>query len=410
MNQTSPSPVPIATTPPQRLAAFLEDLAWPLLFRAFPLALRPNRIGLSLFALVLIALVGNINTLWGARDEPGVITSLVRSVGSGLATLISGIASALTLDLDAAREGVTGGLQRVFVGTPVMLTEIHGLQWVPILIVALLVWVVLGCAISRSVAFDLAKTDPLPWPRAIGFALGRWRSLLVGALSPVALICFLLLLIWIAGLLLRIPVVDWVIAVIFFIELVFGAIAAWLAVCYVFGGSLIVPSISCDGTDGIDAIQRSYARVIGQPGRLLAYFAVALICGALSWVAVEAIVQFVGSMIASVSGKEGADAWRLAQGIPVIEAVPEGGEEPTGPSSAARIVAFWFSVLMLITPAFVISYFHAAATILHLILRRVSDGQDVADIWIPGLIEGAMVESMKARAEAIRSMDDEDDS
>jgi hypothetical protein len=405
MNQNTPSPVPIASTPPQRLSAFLEDLAWPLLFRAFPLALRPNRLGLSLLTLVLLALVGNVNQLWGADDEPGVITTLWESVTSGLASIISGISSAVVLDLDGALPAISGGFESIFIGAPGTMTEAHGIVWIPILLLMLLAWVTLGCAISRSVAFDLAKSDPLPWPRAIGFALQRWRSLLVGVLTPLAIIGFLLLLIWIGGLLLRVPVLNWVIGVIFFLDLIFGLIAAWLAVCYVFGGPLIVPSISCDGADGIDAIQRSYARVIGQPGRLLAYFAVAIICGALSWVAVEAVVHFTGSMISAVSGQRGADAWRLAQGLPLAVETPpvEAAEdEPAGPGAPVRMLAFWFSLLMLLTPAFLVSFWHAATTILHLILRRASDGQDVADIWIPGLIEGAMVESMRARAQAHR--------
>jgi hypothetical protein len=125
----------------------------------------------------------------------------------------------------------------------------------------------------------------------------------------------------------------------------------------------------------------------------------------LSWVAVEAVVHFTGSMISAVSGQRGADAWRLAQGLPLAVETPpvEAAEdEPAGPGAPVRMLAFWFSLLMLLTPAFLVSFWHAATTILHLILRRASDGQDVADIWIPGLIEGAMVESMRARAQAHR--------
>jgi hypothetical protein len=77
----------------------------------------------------------------------------------------------------------------------------------------------------------------------------------------------------------------------------------------------------------------------------------------------------------------------------------EGGEdaeaaesEPSGPIAthgwSRRVVNFWTGALELLLGAFFVSYFFTASTILYLLLRRLCDGQDVAELWMPAPDQG----------------------
>jgi len=41
--------------------------------------------------------------------------------------------------------------------------------------------------------------------------------------------------------------------------------------------------------------------------------------------------------------------------------------------------------------------------VVYLAIRRVCDGQDTAEIWMPGMMEGVMTESLRGRAAAART-------
>src|SRR5690606_24154595 len=70
-----------------RLAELAEDLIWPRLLHAVGLALRPSRIGLALFTLVLIRLLGMIPTLW---DGPDPVLAAWDGARDGTAALLGG--------------------------------------------------------------------------------------------------------------------------------------------------------------------------------------------------------------------------------------------------------------------------------------------------------------------------------
>jgi hypothetical protein len=44
----------------------------------------------------------------------------------------------------------------------------------------------------------------------------------------------------------------------------------------------------------------------------------------------------------------------------------------------------------------------SAAAVLYLSMRQVCDGQDLAELWSPGVVEGAMSESMAGRGALTR--------
>jgi len=47
----------------------------------------------------------------------------------------------------------------------------------------------------------------------------------------------------------------------------------------------------------------------------------------------------------------------------------------------------------------VLSYIYTASTLLYLMMRQINDGQDHAELWVPGMIAGTMAESLRIRAE-----------
>ncbi len=68
---------------------------------------------------------------------------------------------------------------------------------------------------------------------------------------------------------------------------------------------------------------------------------------------------------------------------------PEGAQssEPSGPivthGWSRRIVNFWTGALELLIGALLTSFYFTASTLLYLLLRRICDGQDVAELWTP---------------------------
>lgn len=354
---------------------------WTRLLTAPALAMRPARLGISLVAIIIIALFTRIPTIWLDDDSgPGAMAERLGSAAAGSVT--EGV---LSLDHMMVLEGLRGLLY----STPVAMVRAY--PWESLLLIPLIlaVWAVAGGAISRSAATEHATHTRLAWTRALGFSCSRWFSFIGAKIGPLFLCAItLVVLAGLGWLLLKFPFVQVIGAVLFVIALVVSAGVCLALIAYTVGMPMLVPAVACEGTDAIDATQRVSAYVIAKPATLAWYLIVLLVqavvvtvllgalAGAINWIAAEAVTWWIGGDTGQV----------------LRDAASTGADPISGSSGSlkttARILGFWSAIPALLVSAFVVSYWFSGGTVLYLCMRQACDGQDPEELWQPGLPTG----------------------
>ncbi|MBC7833947.1 MAG: hypothetical protein H7Y88_02470 [Phycisphaerales bacterium] len=339
-----------------------QDLIWPRLFRAASVALSPSRLCMGILLAVVLGLLIRLFDWLADRTVGGDASAApVARLERHVESIIDPIAA---FNAPAA----AAALYHLVIRKPAMLLIDHPLAMlvaVPLIILAI---AALGGAIARSAAASFAAGSYTPWPRALGFSLGRIGSLVGAMLAlPVAawLICLLLA---IAGwMLLNLPVLNVIGGLAYGLALIAGLVAFMLAAAVLLGGPLVIPAVVCDGADAIDAAQRSFAYVIGRPLRLAIYALILFglgvaACWLVAWAAHGAI-EFAGAS---------THAWVTP---PADAPAPGWMARQTG-----ELIRLWTLLALIAVSGYAISYFFCASTILYLAIRRVSDGQEMSDL------------------------------
>lgn len=363
---------PLATRP-MTLADLTDDLLWPRLFRSAPLALRPERLGIAIFVLILIGLLGRaLGAVTGGKIESHP------TVGETLGGIVDSLRSFQPV-------GALLGFFELILGVPGTVIRDHP-WWAALFAVPVaLVLAVGGGAISRMAACEFAHSVMISWPKGLGFAISRWISLTMALLAPLLLAAFLVGALTIGGwLLLNWPFVNVVGALLYPLFLIVALLAVLLLVGYVLGHTMLVPAMACEGTDAIDAVQRSYAYVVGRPLRLIVYTLVL----ALLLAVMTAVLGSIAAWVVSLS--QGA-ATALADNAPAL--FPDGVPREGSWGLARRIIEFWVGIPALLVAAFVLSFVFSGSTVLYLLMRQLNDGQDPSEIWMPGMVGGTMAKA-----------------
>ncbi|RMH65632.1 MAG: hypothetical protein D6685_05760 [Bacteroidetes bacterium] len=63
-------------------------------------------------------------------------------------------------------------------------------------------------------------------------------------------------------------------------------------------------------------------------------------------------------------------------------------ERITGEGIQADLIATFRKLPALLLSAYALSLVHCSGTVLYLLIRAANDGQEVSEVWMPGLIEG----------------------
>ncbi len=373
-------------------AELSESLLWPKLAGAWTLAFRPARIGLSIILLVLIGLLGRVPSLWLNESDPGPLAFVVKSAGEGAVTAVNGVASLrIPLFID--------GIAQIAATTPIQTVQRYPWTLAAIALPLMLIVGVLGGAIARTSATEFARGERITWTNAVGFSLGRALSFtgtlaapLLGALLFTAIVALggwaLLSLAW----------VQVIGAVLYGVGLILILAAVLLAVGYVFGFPLLIPALACEGTDAIDAIQRTYAYVLGRPVRLIAYTLLSLVMMVMLLAVVGGIgrATITGTALATTVLTSEAPTKAVREQVPgltkptsysidhlVLGTKPKVTEPSSSIQATSRVIAFWHKVVALLVASVGVSFFFSASTILYLILREANDGQDHTELWTP---------------------------
>jgi len=368
------------------LADLLDDLLWPKLLRAGALALRPSRLGLAFFTLVAAWFVGSLSNLWSSADQSFIEAAAALKL-RGFGLIFGGLT---TLN----GEAVLSGFSVLLYDLPRTLWDQHAVALVVLTIPYVVIMAIGGGAISRSVACEFSQGVVMSWPEALAFALKRCGSLAGALFAPWMGVALLALVMAVGGffVLQGVPVLNLLGGLLYGLFLVLGTLAVLLFAGYLLGSSMLVPAVACEGTDAIDAVQRSLAYVAARPLRLVIYLVVLGLVGGVLVGVLGVIAQGVVSFTATASS---------AFSGPIGTAIVTGGATEEGLSktnaTARTMVATWSALPLLLVWAFALSYFWSGGTILYLLMRQHCDGQDHAELWMPGMVEGTMARAMAER-------------
>lgn len=235
-----------------------------------------------------------------------------------------------------------------------------------------IVWGLVGGAISRITAVQQATGERIGMITAARFATRRALSLIGAPLAPMIGIGFFAGLCGVMGLLYQIPgpVGATLAGLLAFLPLLAGLMMALLVVGMAAGWPLMIATVAVEAEDAFDALSRSYSYVFGRPGRYGVYILLSWVAGAVGW----AVVRLLAALVIHLA------RWGLAFGGPDgrIDRLFLGGE--ASGTAEASSHAFWIFFVRLLAHGWIYSYFFTSVTLIYLLLRRDVDGTSFSDL------------------------------
>jgi hypothetical protein len=389
MSQLPRNAPPAVRPAPLTADDLIAGLVWPKLFRAAGVALAPGRIILGLFTLIAGGIAWSLAVAL-QNTAPGV-TPLPEIFSGAFDAVVQSVYKDGHWVLDPAL--TAPALYRLVVRAPYWALSQHTLGTAVALILTVPAVLIGFTSISRSAALQFAYNTDTPWPEALGFGISRARTAFLAVVAPMAGLWGIALLMGFAGaVLLNLPLLNVVGSLFYAFALAAGLAGMVLIIAVVFGTPLILPAIAADNSDGFDAVQRAYAYVFGRTGRTVLYTGSIMLQGAITyWLMLLLLLgamHFAQASLGAWVGTEGRISIlgltsQEVRATPELVAALEGKEAPTGAYTASSIVRLAKTGLMLIAYAYLVSFVATGATVLYLALRRINDGQDMHEVWMP---------------------------
>ncbi len=320
--------------------------------------------------------------------------------------------------LNGRRGGAGPGFQPIATGRdgfgvlPCLLLAIRGEQWlvtqhfwyyVLFAVFCLAVWAYFGGAICRMAALNFARDESIPVKSALAFSQRKFVGLFSAPLLPIVIVAMI-------GVVIALPTLalGWIpflgeilLAIGAGLALVGGFIMAIVILGALAATPLMWPGIAVEGSDGFDAMSRSFSYVFARPWKAAMYAGSALVHGAVCYLFVRLVVlvmlrssRFAMGWAMNIwsgpfnrPGTGDADASKLDAmwPIPTYDSLwrsppPFGAEGIEGPMS--WLIAFWVILLAMLTCAFLMSYLFSSSTIIYYLLRRDTDAIDLEDVYV----------------------------
>ena len=327
-------------------------------------------------------LVGDLN-----ETRPrGVFEATVDHVLGGFNQTVQGIFS---LEFDR----IVAGLNALMIQTPTALWRHH--RWFAIVygLFAVLVFAIGGGAVARIAAVQAATQKHLSIRESVDFSLRRLLDLFIAQTLPLMILLILCGVVAVMGVLMAAPVLDVIGGAVYGIALALGFLIAFLAVGYVLGHPMLVPAVACESCSGPDAMQRAYAYVITRPLHLLWYWIVGLVGLALGFLAVSVVAALMLNATALLYGTLVSNPALIASDemLELTRHTPAVPLDSWHHRWSAGLIGLWETLVLCLVAAYVLSYRFSASAIIYLLMRKAADGQDLQEIWQPGLIPGTLV-------------------
>ena len=259
-------------------------------------------------------------------------------------------------------------------------------------VIIAVVFSISGGAICRTAALEFARGEKPGVVEAVRFGIKRFKHLIT---APVILTSITVsfgagaFLIGLAG---NISYAGEVImALLFVAALVFGLLTLLFLIGSVAGVSLVFPVIAYEGTDGFDAISRSFCYVYTKPWWMLFYTAIAAVFGTISYLFVRLFVfllLFTTWLLLDLGILSGADEVGKLERIwgkpDFFKLIGENGG-PLNVTESVSSFIIYITVLLVVglVVAFVISFYFCSSTIVYSLMRRKVDDVDMGHVYIP---------------------------
>jgi hypothetical protein len=262
-----------------------------------------------------------------------------------------------------------------------------------LLLWTLVVWALIGGAITRIAAVQVTRDGQLSAMDALRFVARRYVHYFGAPLLPLIGVVVLGVLCAAAGAIARVFVLDIVVGLFWVLVLLAGFVMAVAVVGLVIGWPLMYSAISVEATEAIDAVSRSYSYVIfGRPWHYFWYALVAVVYGGILTTFVVAVGSYtvdLSKAAVSWGGVWGGESaiHALYHYVPTAggwrEAFSDPQSEPRSTGIiAALFVALWTHGLFLGLVGFAYSYFWSASTIIYLLLRRAVDETEFEEVYL----------------------------
>jgi len=239
---------------------------------------------------------------------------------------------------------------------------------------SLAVWAYFGAAISRVAAVQLATGEQVGWGASLRWARAKWLAYFSAPMLPMLGVALIVLPILVLGLMIKADFLAVLAALLWPLVLAGGFVMTILLVGVLLGWPLMWATISVEGTDSFDALNRTYSYVFQRPLRYFFYVIVAVLFGWLGWIVVE---NFAASVIwlASWAASWGAGSAR-------IQELTTGSGESLLAQAATSLLAFWGGLVKLLAIGYSFSYFGVASTAIYYLLRRDVDARETDEVFL----------------------------
>ena len=247
------------------------------------------------------------------------------------------------------------------------------LPWTYALLRALgtgVVLVLMGAAIGRIAAHDVAGRPRPRLAEALKFSTRHARTLFLTILSPTLGIGTLALLCAFFGLFFRLPAPYgvWIGGALAVFPLLLAIPMALLVLGLMIGWPLMVMTVAAESEDRYEALSRAYSYTYRRLGRYLVLVAAAWLIGSVGWLVAVSVARLVLSL----------GVWGMSLGGPgtVVRELFAGSTTTAeaAPPLAGMLPGFWQRALKLLAYSWIFSYFWCAVAAIYMILRRDVDG------------------------------------
>jgi len=228
-----------------------------------------------------------------------------------------------------------------------------------------LIWLLCGGMICRIVAVRLTIDESEP----LGNLFLFFRKRGIGFISaPVTVLlgifcCFLP--VKIAGWMLAVPFLNYLVAFFFPIPFIFTCLTIFLALVLAVGFMLLFAAVSTEGSDGFDAVSRMFSYVCQRPLHYIVYW---LCCAVLGWLGFV-LVQFLTIFAINL-------CWKTVSGNPA---------EFSNPAEfdwlITTCITFWAGLFDSLRLAYVFAWFWTSSVAIYLLLRRSVDATPFNEVY-----------------------------
>jgi len=250
-----------------------------------------------------------------------------------------------------------------------------------------------GGAICRIAALQFARDEKPGITEAIRFSLKRFRSFFAAPLIPAGMVIVIGGCVSLLGLLGNIPFGfgELIVGILMPVVLLGGAIIAVVLIGTTAGFNLMFPAVAYDGSDGLDAVSRSFNYVCVRPWRMVFYTAAAVVYGAICYIFVR---LFAALLLRAAYVALRLGVWLdSTRGLPdkIMAIWPEPGfaqldaysaaAGSRSESAAAFLVYMSTLIIVGLVVSFIISFYFSANTIVYALMRNKVDDTPLEEIY-----------------------------